>query len=154
NGNIGATQSVANLTIDTAAGGVTFGGGDAASTGAGGPVATINTDGSIDIGTGNNPTNVIGGTGITLNGGTGTLTLQTTNDNVRLNGATNLFSNVRIDTGSGAGDVVLTNDSPINSQPGEFNNLTINTGLGAVRFSEDIGAMQRLGALTIENASQ
>src|SRR4029079_13193363 len=50
--------------------------------------------------------------------------------------------------------ITFTNDAPIDSQLGEFHNLTLNAGSGAMRFNEDLGAKQRLNLLTIENASQ
>ena len=95
NANIGVSGTLGTLTVDTAAGGVTFGGADTASIGAAGPVTTVNTDGAVDIGSGTTAADVIGGTGITFNGGslaTSLLTLTTTNDSVRLNGAVTLNS--------------------------------------------------------------
>src|SRR5205814_243047 len=52
NGNIGGLQSLGNLLVDTAAGGVTFGSSDTASIGAAGSLTTVHTAGQIDIGTG------------------------------------------------------------------------------------------------------
>src|SRR6185369_15461151 len=128
NGNIGAVQTLGNLLVDTAAGGVTFGAANLAAIGGSGPVTTVHTEGQIDIGTGTTLADVIGGTGIVFNGAGSLLTVTTNNANVRLNGAVTLNSNVKIDTGAGAGDVVFTNDSPIDSQSSEFNNLAINAG--------------------------
>src|SRR5262249_58851778 len=117
NGNIGASQSIGSLIVDTAAGGVTFGGADVAATGASGPVTIVNTDGPIDIGSGTLASDVIGGTGITFNGGGSLLTVTTTRDNVRLDGATTLSSGGKIDTGKGLpGGITFTahttNDHP------------------------------------------
>src|SRR5206468_2789105 len=113
NGNIGANQSIGSLIIDTAAGGVTFGGANVASTGAGGPVTIVNTDGPIDIGSGILASDVVGGIGITFNGGGSLLTVTTTGDSVRLNGAVALNSSLNIDTGSAvAGDIIFTSNSP------------------------------------------
>ena len=51
-----------------------------------------------------------------------------------------------------AGDVTFTNDSPIDSQTGESNNLTVTAGTGSVLFNEDIGTTESIGALTITRA--
>lgn len=141
NGNIGANQSLGSLIVDTAAGGVTFGGSDIAVTGGSGPLTTIRTEGIIDIGSGTNAADVIGGTGIIFNGGNSQC-VTTNNANVRLNGAVTLHSSLKISTGSGTGHVVFTNDTPIDSQAGEFNALTIDAGTGVARFNEDLGKIQ------------
>src|SRR5262249_36360528 len=154
NGNIGAQQSIGNLIIDTAAGGVTFGGADVATTGAGGPVTIVNTDGPVDIGSGTLSSDVIGGTGITFNGGSSVLTVTTTGDNVRLNGAVTLNSGLKIDTGSGvAGDITFTANTPIDSQAGEHNSLTLNAGTGSVFFNGNIGTKQSIGSLIVDTAA-
>src|SRR6185436_19442508 len=160
NANIGAataTSSLGTMTVTTASGGVTFGQTDANS-GAGGtgPVTTVNTDGAIDIGT---VGNVISG-GIVFNGGplaTSKLTITTTDDDVRLNGAVTLNSDLTIDTGSvGAGDITFTNSATINSQGAEHNDLVLNAGTGSVFFNANIGAATRtpsLGTMTVTTAS-
>src|SRR5688572_27712355 len=117
-----------------------------------GRVEQILTEGAVNIGS----VTIISG-GITFNGGPGAAdltVLSTTNDNVRLNGPVTLNSSLRIDTSSGIGDILFTNDSPVDSQTGEFNDLTLNSGTGIVSFNEDLGSAQRLGMLTVENASQ
>src|SRR5262249_51556883 len=91
NGNIGGGQTLQTLVVDTAAGGVTFGGADAATIGASGPVTTVHTEGLIDIGSGFTAADVIGGTGIVFNAGPGTNSLLSVTTNlatgdVRLNG--------------------------------------------------------------------
>ena len=71
-----------------------------------------------------------------------TLSVNTTGDAVRINGAVTLNSSLLITTGaSAAGDVTFTNDSPINSQTGESNNVTLTAGTGRVLFNEDIGSV-------------
>ena len=93
--------------------------------------------------------------GIVLNGGAaGQFTLTTTNDSVRFNGAVELQTDVRVDTGSGVGDVLFTNDASVDSQFGETNDLVIDVGTGRVLFNEDLGGTIRLGALTVEHASE
>src|SRR5262249_59164861 len=66
NGNIGGGQTLQTLVVDTAAGGVTFGGADAATIGASGPVTTVHTEGLIDIGSGFTAAGVIGGRGVVV----------------------------------------------------------------------------------------
>ena len=157
NANIGATQSLGSLAVSSAAGGVTFGVSDSAVSGGSGPVTIVNTDGAIDIGAGTTAANVIGGTGITVNGGPlpgSSITITTTGDNVRLNGAVTLKSNLSIDTGSGTpGDISFTSNSPIDSQASEHNDLAPNAGIGSVFFSGNIGAAQSLGSLTVLTAA-
>src|SRR5205085_156624 len=159
--NLGAVQTLGNLLVDTAAGGVTFGGADTASIGANGPVTTIHTEGQIDIGTGTTAADVIGGTGITFNGGAGPLTVTTTNSPVRLNGAVTLDTNLKIDTGAGPGDITFTaanviggaGTGRIDSQAGEHNDLVLSAGTGSVFFSGNLGAVQTLGNLLVDTAA-
>ncbi len=153
NENIGELQSLGDFTVTRADAGLVFGGADTETIGSSttGPVNVINTDGAMNFGVGDN---VIEGLGIVLNGGANPIVLTTTNDNVRFNGAVTLRSDVRINTGSGAGDITFTNDAPIDSEATENNDLTLNAGTGTIRFNEDIGATTALGLFTIENASQ
>lgn len=139
--NVG-TDPIGRLTVTRADGGVTIGT-DAS------PVTSVIAADGIDIGAGSTE---IAGSGIVLNGGAATLTLQTNNANIRLNGATTLASNVLFNTGSGAGDVTLTNDTPVNSAAGEFNDLAFDAGTGSVFINEDLGRTNRLGALTVTAA--
>ena len=101
--------------------------------------------------------------GIVFNAGPGAddvLTLETTGDPVRLNGPVSLETDVRIDTDDQdndtvGGDVLFTNDAPIDSQLSEFNELVIDAGTARVFFNEDIGANadeSKLGRLVIEEA--
>jgi len=115
---------------------------------------------AIDIGSGATAANVIGGTGITFNAGplaTSKLTITTTDDDVRLNGAVTLNSDLTIDTGSaGAGDITFTNSATINSQGAEHNDLLLNAGTGSVFFNANIGAAtatSSLGTMTVTTAS-
>ncbi len=104
NANIGTTQRLGTLTIDRAQAGVVFGQADAVTTGTTGPVTSVFTDGAIDIGSGTNMDDVIGGAGIVLNGGTVTLatgdllSILTTDDNVRFNGPVRLMTDVLVRT--------------------------------------------------------
>src|SRR6185369_8064695 len=113
------------------------------------------TVGDINIGS----TASIGAHGIVFDGGTGSgslLTVTTTGGgSVRVSGAVELDSNLRIVTaGTSDGNITFTNDSSLDSQAGEFNNLALNSGTGLVKFNEDLGSTQRLGSLTVENAAQ
>jgi len=172
NEDIGAaadTSELGRLEIEQADGGVTFGEADAETPLAGttGPVNSIELVGdgtagnALDIGS----LSTIGGTGITFNGGTvgagDKLTIETTEDAVRINGAVTAATDVRIDTdvaaasGSEVGDVTFTNDSPIDSALTEANDLVIDAGTASVFFNEDIGAAaatSELGRLEIEQA--
>ena len=149
NANIGDTQRINDLTIDRAAGGVTFGAADTATTGDAGPVTSVATDGAIDIGSGTTDNDVITG-GIILNGAATGISFQTSSDTVRLNGPVTLNSNVRIDTVNA--DVTFTNDASIDGQVGEGNSLTINAGTASVLFNENIGETSAVGGLIVEQA--
>ncbi|MCP4711777.1 MAG: hypothetical protein GY869_24425, partial [Planctomycetes bacterium] len=120
-------------------------------TGTTGPVNIINTDEEINIGAGDK---TIKGTGIILNGGETQLSISTTNDDIRFNGAITLKSDVGITTGSGAGNINFTANSPIESELGEYNNLTAEAGMGDIYFKANIGAGESLGELIISNAAQ
>src|SRR5439155_279173 len=50
-GTVGGDQTLGNLVITTAAGGVIFGGADLASVGGSGPLTSVKTNGLIDLGT-------------------------------------------------------------------------------------------------------
>ncbi len=141
NRDIGGSGAIGKLTITRASGGVTMG--------AASPVANVHAANGIDIGVG---TNTIAGSGIVLNGGASTLTLATDGASLRLNGPTTLASRVVLTTGSGAGDVTLTNDTPVDSEANEFNDLVFDVGAGSVFINEDLGRANRLGALTVLSA--
>ena len=161
----GANGELGRLVIDEADAGVTFGQSDtdlgAGSTGFVTAIELVGdgtTANALDIGAGD----VIGGTGIVFNGGTaaGLLTIETTTDAVRFNGAVELQTDVRIDTdvvaasGAEVGNVLFTNDASIDSQVSEANDLVIDAGAASVFFNEDIGHLTNgeLGRLVIEQA--
>src|SRR4029079_1355903 len=97
---------------------------------------------------------VIGGTGITFNGGAGLLTITTNGENIRLNRAITLARGLQLDTGSvTAGDITFTSNSPINSQAGEHNDLALSAGTGSVFFNANIGGADSIGSLTIDTAA-
>mgnify|MGYP003340698590 CR=1 FL=1 len=52
-----------------------------------------------------------------------------------------------------AGDIVFTNDAPIDSQAGENNDLTLNAGTASIFFNANIGQTQRLGDFLIDTAA-
>ena len=162
NENLGETRALGALTVTEADGGVTFGQADT-ETGDTGPVNQINLIGdgtsgnALDLGS----LEVITGTGITLNGGSdndnvGTdsrLTITTTDDSIRFNGATRLNSDVLITTGlSGGGDITFTVNATIDSQMGERNDLTLETGTGDIRLSAAVGSSDRLNDVLITQA--
>src|SRR5206468_4251832 len=106
-------------------------------------------DGAIDIGsltvTGN----------IVLNGGTGAglITIDTTGDDVRFNGAVKLFTDATVTTGATlAGNILFTRFAPIDSQSGEVNDLTLTAGTGSVSFNANLGTTDRLDKLTVTRA--
>jgi len=68
------------------------------------------------------------------------VTITTTNDDVRLNGAVTLNSDLTIDTGTGAGNITFTNSATIDSQGSEHNDLLLKAGTGSVFFNANIGA--------------
>ena len=152
NEDLGSAQRLGLLTIENASQ-VSFGETDTEIPGTGttGPVNNVNTNGAIDIGS----QSVVSG-GIVLNGGASLLIITTTNSNVRLNGAVTLNSNVKIDTGAGAGDITFTaanaGTGRIDSQVNEHNDLTLNAGTGSVFFNGNIGGTQTLGNLIVEAA--
>ncbi|NUQ62101.1 MAG: hypothetical protein HUU20_06415 [Pirellulales bacterium] len=99
---------------------------------------------------------VIGPVGIVLNGGSGTIEINTAGDGVRLNGAVTLASAAVLDTAAG-GDpgaaILFTVNATVDSQPGEQNALTLAAGIaGAVSFNAEIGRLQPIGALTVIRA--
>src|SRR6185436_19811663 len=119
------------------------------------------TDGAVNLGS-----QQITGT-ITLRGGNNSAAaafiLSTLDDSVRLNGAVILHSGATIDTDStdtddggfvsGTGGVIrFTNDAPVDSASGETNAITFDAGHLGIFFNEDLGANQRLGAFTVEEA--
>ncbi|MBM81193.1 MAG: hypothetical protein CMJ78_11450, partial [Planctomycetaceae bacterium] len=152
NEDIGVTRPLSNLTVTKADAGVVFGEDDTETpdTGGTGAVELVFVNDGIDIGS----TDVIDG-GIILNGGTvaNAIVMTTTGGSVRLNGPVTLETDTTIDTGENlAGDIITTNDAPVDSQAGEFNDFTLRAGLGAVRINENLGETRRLGALTIMKA--
>ncbi|NQU23370.1 MAG: hypothetical protein HQ567_18985, partial [Candidatus Nealsonbacteria bacterium] len=102
---------------------------------------------TIDIGS----TNAITG-GIVLDGGAGTIALSSTDGNVRFNGPVRLHSNTRIDTASGPGNVLFTNQSTVDSKALENHDLTLAAGTGDVDFETNVGSNDRLRDLRIDSA--
>ncbi|MBI2481653.1 MAG: hypothetical protein HYV60_24315 [Planctomycetia bacterium] len=149
NADIGSNTPVGRLTAVSAKAGVTFGNTD--------PVNLVRASQPIDIGVG---TNVIEGSGITLNGGNNELLIATLNANVRLNGAVHAQSDIAIDTGAGIGTITLTTNATIDSDDGpasgasaERNSVVFDAGSGAVEINANLGNGQRLGSLVIERAA-
>ncbi len=139
NNNIGERDSIGSLSVLRAEGGVTFG--EAI------PVNLIQLDGAMNIGTGSN---TILGTGIVLNSGNGTLAIKINNASARFNGRLTLATDVTIDTTSG--DILFTNDTPIDSEAGKYNRLILDAGSGKVSFNENIGETQALKDLVVKRA--
>jgi len=141
NGNLGGEVPLRGLEIQRAAGGVTFG--DSS------PVQLVNSTDSVTVGS-NDP---IGGTGVAFNAGNGaTQRIVTTNDDVTINGASQLRSNLSIDTGSKGGDIVFTAASPIDSETGETNDLALDVGEGSVFLNHSFGVNERIGKLNVISA--
>ena len=101
------------------------------------------------------------GTGIVFNGGSAgnLLTLQSTGDFVRLNGAVTLQTDVVLDTdlhdaNDQGGDVTFTRAGTVDSQASEANDLAIDAGSDSVFFNADIGAGTngQLGHLVVSEA--
>lgn len=143
NANLGSSDRLGTFTVDRAAGGVVFGQSDT-DTGPGGTdvVTQVMTNGPIDIGSETTADDVIGGTGIVLNGGGNNqfdnldtfagdsmLLITTTGDDVRFNGAVSLNSDLVINTVDNAavpqGRVTFTGDAPVSSQADDRNSLTV-----------------------------
>jgi len=153
NEDIGTRARLSELEITRADAGVTFGGADSEDPGVAdtGPVDFIFTTGAIEIGAGGN---AIGGSGVVFNAGTGnTLLISTDGGDVRVNGPTELQSHLAIDTSTGGGDVAFTASAPLDSQPGEANDLTLTLGAGDGTFGATLGARQALALLEIVSAS-
>jgi hypothetical protein len=147
NEDIGATNAIRGLTISRALAGVTFGEADIETAAETGPVERIQSVDAILIGSAANP--IIGG--IRFNAGSQTLQMSTTGDDVVLHGTITLASAISIDTGTGPGDIFF-GSGPIDSQPGEANDLTLRAGTGRIDFNANLGALQSIGTLTITQA--
>ncbi len=152
NNDIGTVQSLGALTITQADFGVIFGQSDTdLGPGTTGPVGWIITDDAIDIGVGDH---VIDGAGIVLNAGVESQLIATTDDTVRFNGAVRLGTNLDINTnatGTG-GTVTFTESATIDSETGQFYDLTIDVGTQQALFNNNLGESQSLGTFTIEQA--
>ncbi len=150
---LGAQQTLDRLEITRADAGVVFGASDEPeAAGDWAPVRVVNADGGIDIGS----WEVITG-GIVFNAGvdagnTQVITLTTIGTDVRTNGPVTLASHVAIDTGTALGDILFTDDSPIDSESGEKNDLVLTAGSGSVEFNADLGAWQALHWLEVTQA--
>lgn len=147
NANLGATQPLDQFRILRAAQSVAIGGGDSFIAAGAGPVTIVRTTGGIDIGVGATADSVIGE--VILNGGTQTITLISTGDDIRVNGKTTLASPTFFDTGSGSGDVIFTPVSTIDSQSGEENRLDLVLDRGDASFGAAIGSTARLGEIIL-----
>jgi hypothetical protein len=150
NANIGETVPIGQLAVTQADAGVTFGGSGQADDG---PVIRVRTDGGINIGSAATITG-----GIVLNGGAGdTIAVVTAGAVVRFNGPVELWSDALVDT-SDAGSVPgaeirFTGNTPLDSQDGENNDLTLDAGTdGTVSFNADIGMRGALGQLVVHDA--
>jgi hypothetical protein len=152
NANIGQTQALQTLTVLEANSGVVFGQSDT-NTGNGGkgPVTVVTTIGAIDLGVGSD---VIGGTGIVLNGGASNLiTLSTVTGDIRMNGPVDLETDVSLS--STAGNFIFTSSGTIDSQGAEHNDLLLSAGTGEIDFNANIGALtatSSLGKFTVTTA--
>jgi hypothetical protein len=148
---IGSLVSIGNLIVERADGGVSLGSSGAPDDG---PVACVDTNGRIDLGS----LAVIAG-GITLDGGDGaTIQIITAGAPVRLNGPVLLASSASIDTSGSAGkpgaEILFTASAPIDSPPGENNDLVLAAGTsGTVSFNANIGMAGPLGQLVIVEAA-
>src|SRR3970282_191376 len=147
-------SELGGMEVEEAGGGVVFGEGEADPVGDAasdtGPVQRVELRGdggaggfALDLGS---PA-LAGGRGSVRSGGEGgLLTIETGEDAVRFNGPVMLQTDVRIDTdaavatGAELGDVLWTNDAPIDSADGEASDLVIDAGTARVLFNEDIGA--------------
>jgi hypothetical protein len=151
NTDIGAQQALDRLEITRADGGVVFGA--AAPLGDRGPVQIVNADGGIDVGS-----HAVIADGIVLNAGvvdgvSQWIVLNTIGGDVRLNGPLTLASHVAISTGETAGgDILFTDDTPVDSAPGERNDLVLTAGWGSVGFNADVGAQEPLHWLEVTQA--
>lgn len=158
NEDIGATNAVGSLWFRQADGGVTLGEAstETEGTGGSGPVNLVRAARAIDIGVG---TNVIGGSGITLNAGDAALTIETDNADIRFNGALKAQSDLVVTTGTGTGSVLLTtaatldsHDGPTSTTTDERNDVSFDVGAGGISINADLGATQRLNSIDFMRA--
>ena len=148
NADIGAVQSIGTLIVDRAAGGVVFGGSDTATIGGTGPVTQILTDGQIDLGTGDTVDDLLGT--VVFNAGTNEFLMQTTGDDIRINGPVLLQSDLSLITGPGSGDLTIT--GAIDGQVGEFRMIQVTIDEGDARIGDAIGAITRFGNFILHSA--
>jgi hypothetical protein len=155
NANIGAYEALNRLEITLADGGVVWGASDQTEGPEGdrGPVQVVSANGGIDVGS-----DAVITSGIVLNAGRvddveQQLELNTAGTDVRLNGPVTLASHVAINTGEAdGGDIVFTDESQADSEPGESNDLVLTAGWGGVEFNADIGAQEPLHWLEVTRA--
>ncbi|MGZ0164085.1 MAG: beta strand repeat-containing protein, partial [Planctomycetales bacterium] len=153
NGDIGtaANGRPGTFTVEDSTANLTFGGADAAAINSDtAPVSTINLDGAMNLGAASTEL-----TSIVFNGGPGvgdTLVIDTTGDDVRINGAVTLNSSIDITTGAAlAGDITFTND--LLSETNETLNLTLTAGTGDIVFDGIVGTtVLRFDDITIVSA--
>ena len=151
NTSIGSQVALDRLEVTRADNGVIFGGADDPGGGTGdqGPVPIVNAIGGINIGS----ISVITG-GIVLNAGADQrMEVGSDGTDIRFNGFVTLASHVAISTGdSTVGDIVFTDESTIDSDSGERNELVLTAGLGRVAFNADLGTREALSLLEITQA--
>lgn len=151
NANLGETHALDRLEVVRADAGVVFGAADEPEPGGDrAPVTLVKAQGGIDLGSDEAITG-----GIVLNAGvvsgdTQVITLATDGADLRMNGPVTLASHATIETANG--DVRFTDDSPIDSQPGEKNDLVLDAGAGRIAFNADVGAQQALRWLEVARA--
>ena len=148
NANLGSTQRLGSLTIERAADGLEIGGADNAIPGGKGPVSQVLTEGPIAFGSSNS----IAG-GIRLNAAGATLAIETTADNVSIDGPVEVQSNVAINTGTGGGDLNLSANSSLDSQAGEANDVKVTLDAGNATFEAAIGSTNPLAELRFTSAN-
>ncbi|MBP88656.1 MAG: hypothetical protein CMJ64_18400 [Planctomycetaceae bacterium] len=148
NANIGENQRLGSLTIERAAGGVEIGGADSDVVGGRGPVSQTLTDGPIAIGS---VETIVGG--IALNGGGAALAVETSGDNISIDGPVEVRTNITINTETGGGDLNFSSNSTFDSQAGEANDVKITLNQGNATFAAAVGATNPLGELRFMSAT-
>jgi hypothetical protein len=134
-------QTIGSLDVTNATS-VTFGDNSDA-----GEISSVRADGSVNLGS---AAPIAGG--VTFDNPA--FSLVTTGDDIRINGPVTLAgASTTLSTGeSVGGDIQFTNNAPIDSAPGEMNDLILTAGTGSVFFNEDIGRVVALGQLEVTRA--
>lgn len=151
NADLGADVALGRLEVTQADAGVVFGGWDEV-LGDQGPVHVVNAERGIDLGS----LAVIEG-GIVLNAGPvdedEPFEMTTAGGDIRFNGPVTLASHVLITAGDApSGTILFTDESPIDSAPGEKNNFVLNASAGGIAFNADLGARESLNWFEIVQA--